>query len=129
MVKRYDVEGVRSPNGRFSHVGEVGAGGQLFYLAGQTGTRPDGVSPDGIEAQAELVYGNICTVLEQCGMSFDNVVKTTVYLVNREDAETWRAIQKKHLGDVVPSSTLLYISGLARPELVIEVEMVAAKDD
>lgn len=128
MVKRYDVDGVCSPGGRFSHVGEVGPGGRYYFLAGQTGTAPDGVSPAGIEAQAELVYGNIGTVLEQCGMSFDNLVKITVYLVNREDADAWRAIQKKHLGDVVPANTLLFISGLARPDLVIEVEAVAAID-
>ena len=52
MVKRYDVNGVRSPAGRFSHVGEIGPNARLYYLAGQTGTDPQGVSPPQFEAQA-----------------------------------------------------------------------------
>ena len=59
MVKRYDVDGVRSPGGRFSHVGEIGPGGRVYHLAGQTGTAPDGRIGDGIEEQSELVYNNI----------------------------------------------------------------------
>ncbi len=128
MVKRYDVDGVRSSNGRFSHVGEIGPNARLFHLAGQTGTAPDGRTGKDIAEQAELVYRNIGTVLEQCGMDFSNVVKTTVYLINPEDADVWRETQKRHFGDVVPASTLLYISRLARPELLLEVEAIAAAD-
>ncbi len=66
MVKRYDVNGVRSPGGRFSHVGEIGPNARLFHLAGQTGTGPDGTIGEGIEEQAALVYRNIATVLNEC---------------------------------------------------------------
>jgi 2-iminobutanoate/2-iminopropanoate deaminase len=128
MVKRYDVEGVWSSNGRFSHVGEIGPNARLFHLAGQTGTAPDGRTGKDIVEQAELVYRNIGTVLEQCGLDFSNLVKVTVFLINPEDADVWRETQKKHFGDVVPASTLLYISRLARPELLLEVEAIAAAD-
>jgi len=128
MVKRYDVDGVRSSNGRFSHVGEIGPNARLFHLAGQTGTAPDGSTGKDIGEQAELIYRNIGTVLEQCGLDFSNVVKTTVFLINPEDADVWRETQKRHFGDVVPASTLLYISRLARPELLLEVEVIAAAD-
>jgi 2-iminobutanoate/2-iminopropanoate deaminase len=128
MVKRYDVEGVQSPGGKFSHVGEIGPNAKLFHLAGQTGTAPDGRIGKDIAEQAELVYQNIGTVLEQCGLDFSNLVKITVFLINPDDADVWRQTQKRHFGDVVPASTLLYISRLARPEFLLEVEAIAAAD-
>jgi enamine deaminase RidA (YjgF/YER057c/UK114 family) len=128
MVKRYDVNGVRSSGGRFSHVGEIGPNARLFYLAGQTGTDAQGVSPPDFEAQAELVYRNITTVLKECGLGMDNLVKVNVYLINPEHTDAWRRTQKKAFGDVVPASTLVFVGRLARPELLIEVEAVAAKD-
>jgi len=128
VVKRYDVDGVRSPGGRFSHVGEIGPNARLFHLAGQTGTTPDGRVGKDIVEQSELVYRNIGTVLERCGLDFSNLVKVTVFLINSEDADVWRETQKRHFGDIVPASTLLYISRLARPELLLEVEAIAAAD-
>jgi len=59
-------------------VGEVGPGGRLFHLAGQTGTAPDGTTPDGIEAQSRVVYQNIASVLTECGMGHENLVKVTI---------------------------------------------------
>ncbi len=128
MVKRYDVEGVRSPGGRYSHVGEIGPNARLFHLAGQTGTAPDGRIGEGIEEQASLVYRNIATILEECGMGLENLVKVTVFLTDPDYIDAWRAAQKEAFGDVVPASTLLIVSRLARPEFLVEVEAIAAMD-
>jgi 2-iminobutanoate/2-iminopropanoate deaminase len=128
MVKRYDVDGVRSPGGRFSHVGQIGPNAELFHLAGQTGVAPDGTVGDGIAEQSAIVYRNIATVLEQCGMGLENLVKVTIFLTDPDYIDAWRAEQKKAFGDVVPASTLLIVSRLARPEFLVEVEAIAAKD-
>ncbi len=128
MVERYDVEGVLSPGGRFSHVGRIGPNAELFHLAGQLGVALDGTVGDGIAEQSALVYRNIATVLEQCGMGFENLVKVTVFLTDPDYIDAWRAEQKKAFGDVVPAATLLIVSGLARPEFLVEVEAIAAKD-
>ena len=128
MVKRYDVSSIRSPGGRYSHVGEVGPGGRLFNLAGQTGTAPDGTTPDGIEAQSRVVYQNIASVLTECGMGLENLVKVTIYLTDPDNIEGWRGVQKEAFGDIAPASTLLVVSRLARPEYLVEVEAIAAID-
>jgi enamine deaminase RidA (YjgF/YER057c/UK114 family) len=128
MVKRYDVDGVRSPGGRYSHVGEIGTGARLYHLAGQTGFSPDGAMGKDFREQAQLIYQNIEQILKECGMTLDNLVKTTTFLVSAEDIPAWREEQKKAFGDVVPASTLLIVAGLAIPELLIEVEAIAAKD-
>jgi enamine deaminase RidA (YjgF/YER057c/UK114 family) len=128
MVKRYNLEGVNNPQGRFSHVGEIGPNARLFHLAGQTGARPDGTVSQDFAEQARQVYRNLTTVLAGCGMDWQNVAKLTVFLTNPDDIPAWREAQKEALGAVVPASTLLIVSRLARPEYRLEVEAVAAKD-
>ena len=128
MVKRYDVDGVRSPGGRFSHVGEIGPNARWFHLAGQTGTAPDGTIGAGIQEQTALVYRNITTVLSECGMGLEDLVKVTIFLTSPGYIDAWRAGQKDAFGNVAPASTLLIVSRLARPELLVEVEAVAAMD-
>ena len=128
MVKRYDVSSIRSPGGRYSHVGEVGPGGRLFNLAGQPGTAPDGTPPDGIEAQSRVVYQNIASVLTECRMGLENLVKVTIYLTAPDNIEGWRGVQKEACGDITPASTLLGVNRLARPEYLVEGEAIAASD-
>jgi enamine deaminase RidA (YjgF/YER057c/UK114 family) len=128
MVKRYDIDGVNPTGGRFSQVGEIGPNARLFYLAGQTAGRPDGTFATDFKGQAEQVYKNIADVLKGCGLSTANIVKTTTYLLNPDDLTIWRDVQKQALGDIKPASTLLFISRLARPEYLIEVDVIAAKD-
>ena len=67
MVKRYDVEGVRSPGGRYSHVGQIGPNAELFHLAGQTGVALDGTVGDGIAEQSAIVYRNILRFWSNAG--------------------------------------------------------------
>ena len=61
-------------------------------------------------------------------MDWQNVAKVTVFLTNPDDIPAWREAQKEAFGTVVPASTLLIVSRLARPEYRVEVEAVAAKD-
>jgi enamine deaminase RidA (YjgF/YER057c/UK114 family) len=128
MVKRYDVPGVNPTGGGFSQVGEIGPNARLYFLAGQTAGRPDGSTPVTFQEQAEQVYWNIEQVLKGCGLTLANVAKTTTYLLDPDDMPVWRDVQKKAFGDILPASTLLFISRLARPEFRIEVDVFAAKD-
>jgi enamine deaminase RidA (YjgF/YER057c/UK114 family) len=128
MVKRYNIDGVNNPQGRFSHVGEIGQNARLFHLAGQTGARPDGSVSNDFAEQARQVYRNLSAVLAGCGMDWQSVAKVTVFLTNPDDIPAWREAQKEALAGVVPASTLLVVSRLARPEYRIEVEAIAAKD-
>ena len=48
--KLFDPPTVRPPGGPYSHSVEVASGARWLYIAGQTGVKPDGTVPDGIEA-------------------------------------------------------------------------------
>lgn len=119
--------GVRAPAAPYSHSVEVPAGERTLYVAGQVGYAPDGSVPDGIAAQTEQVFRNLKAVLAASGYGMADVVSLRVFLVHREDREGFNVIRGKHLGEHRPASTLVFVSGLATPNILVEVEAVAAK--
>jgi enamine deaminase RidA (YjgF/YER057c/UK114 family) len=119
--------GVRAPAGPYSHSVEVPAGERTLYIAGQVGYGPDGTVADGVAAQTEQVFQNLKAVLAASGYAMADVVALRVYLVHREDRETFNIVRRKHLGDHRPASTLVFVAGLAAPNILVEVEAVAAK--
>ena len=128
MPRIFNPSGVHTPVGAYSHVAEVAAGAKLYFIAGQVGVNLDGDLADGVEAQAEQVYRNIEAILGDLGLGFDDVVKTTTYMVDAEDGPVRTAAQKKVMGDIKPPNTLVYISALAQPNIKIEIEAIAVKD-
>ena len=112
----------------YSHGVELPPQARILYLAGQIGVAPDGkIAPD-IRGQAEQAWRNLSAVLAAAGMGIENIVKLTHYLTRREDVATYREVRAQFLGKHAPASTLLVISALARPDMLIEVEAVAAKE-
>ncbi|MGE0226715.1 MAG: RidA family protein, partial [Acetobacteraceae bacterium] len=55
-------------------------------------------------------------------MTTANLVKTTVFLTDRALLESFRAVRTQVMGDKVPASTLLFVSGLADPRFMVEIE-------
>ena len=127
-MKIHNPSGV-SPGAGYSHGIELPPQARLLYIAGQLGLTAEGKFVEGgIAAQAEQAWRNLGTVLKAAGMGYENLVKVTHFLVRREDLPTYREVRAKFLGTHAPASTLLVISALARPEALIEVEAIAAKE-
>lgn len=109
----------------------VVAGG-VVYLRGQIGQDLDtreSVGIGDVEAQAEKAMANIAMLLKEAGGTVDDVVKVTVYLVDIRYREAVYRTMGRWLKGVFPVSTGLVITGLARPEWVVEVEAVAIIPD
>jgi len=117
-----------APGTGYSHGIELPPNTKLLYLAGQLGIGADGKMASDIRSQAEQAWRNLGHVLEAAGMSYQNLVKVTHFLTRREDIPAYREVRAKFLGTHAPASTLLVISALARPDALIEVEAVAAKE-
>jgi len=127
-MKIHNPSGV-APGTGYSHGIELPPQARLLYIAGQLGITPDGkFAAEGIVGQAEQAWRNLGTVLKAAGMGYENLVKVTHFLTRREDIAPYREVRAKFLGKHAPASTLLVISALARPEALIEVEAVAAKE-
>jgi enamine deaminase RidA (YjgF/YER057c/UK114 family) len=110
---------VHKPVARYSHGFEVPPGTRLVFCAGQVA--------EGIEAQTEQCFRNIAGVLAEGGMTLNDIIRFNVFLVRREDYKPFSAIRDRHIGSPPPASTLLFVAGLATPDLLVEVEATAAK--
>lgn len=112
-----------------AHGVEVPPGARLLFTNGQVGTRPDGSTPEATADQLDVVFGRLEAVLAAADMGLGDVVRFDVYMTDRADVKTFARVRDRVMGDHKPGATLLVVKGLARPELKIEVEAVAAKVD
>lgn len=120
-VNRINPSTVRAPTG-YNHVIEIKNPERRVIIAGQVGVRPDGSIPDSGEEQIAQVFANLTAILAATGLTTDNLVKTTVFLTDRSLLTAFRAERTRVMGNLVPASTLLFVSGLADPRFVIEIE-------
>jgi 2-iminobutanoate/2-iminopropanoate deaminase len=114
------------PYGRYHHGMAVDGAGRLLFLSGQLGLAPDGSVPAGVTAQSEQVFANIDALLHEAGFSRTNLVRLTTFLVDPADRTAFMAVRDRWVEPPAPASTLVFISALARPEFVVEVEAIAA---
>ncbi|MFT5538958.1 MAG: 2-iminobutanoate/2-iminopropanoate deaminase [Alphaproteobacteria bacterium] len=124
MHKQLKPAGLRD-NPNYSQGIEAAPGSRLVAVAGQTGQRSGSV-PGGIAAQADLAWANVMTVLREAGMGPEHIIHYTSYLVAGTYTKPYDEARLRHLGAARPASTKVYISGLARPELLCEVQAFAA---
>ena len=127
MNRAYNPSGVAPPPGTYSHGVEVPTNSRLVFTAGQVGRAPDGTIPEGIVAQAEQAWRNVLNILAGADMGVDDLVKISALLVNTDDLAPFLAVNDRVLVEARPASTLMVIQSLARPQLVVEIEAVAAK--
>ncbi len=117
---------IRPPLANYSHGIAVPAGHRLVFVAGQLGIAPDDRIPEDSEAQADLCFANIAAILAEDGMTMANVVRLSVYVTAREHMQGYRRSRDRQFPGTPPTTTLLMVSGLARPEFLIEIEAIAA---
>ena len=76
-------------------------------------------------AQAKVIFGKIKGLLEAAGGSMADVVKITVFVTNiKNNVKVWAARREFFTGDF-PASTLVEVSALAAPEILVEIEAIA----
>ena len=123
------------PVGLYPHARQVG---ELLFLSG-IGPRKKGskdipgvtLNEDGsiqsydIAEQCHSVFGNVRTVLEECGSAWENLVDVTVFLTNmKDDFKTFNEIYAEYFKDNMPSRTTIEINALPTP-IAIELKCVA----
>ncbi len=111
----------RSPEG-----GRIDGAGDLLFLSGQVALDPATgklVAGD-IGAQTEQIFANISAVLEAAGKSFDDVMKTTVYLADMKDFAAMNTVYARYFQTPYPARTTIQAAGLPLGAAV-EIEVVA----
>lgn len=119
------------PNG-YSHVATIGPGHRLVWTSGQVPIAADGTpAPAGDwEAQTRQAMHNVGAALAAAGATWDDVFKLTFYVVDTSALAVVRAVRDEFINvERPPTSSLVQVAGLFRPDLLIEIEAVAAIAD
>ena len=107
----------------------VKAGNHVF-LRGQTGTALDGsFAGDDPGDQADQAMQNVKTLLEEAGSRLEHICKITVYITDREYREAVYRVLGRCFKNIHPCSTGLIVSGLAKPNLKMEIDVEAIIPD
>ena len=124
VITAHNPTTVRAPSG-YSHSIIVQGAERRVVISGQVGMSPDGDVPSTGEGQIAQAFANLRAVPESNGLSPSNVVKTTMFLTDRSLLTAYRSARSAFFADHAPASTLLFISGLADPRFMVEIEAEA----
>jgi reactive intermediate/imine deaminase len=127
QITRTNPPALSTPTG-YTHVVEVSGAVTTIYIAGQVAFDKDGkvVGAGDMKAQAEQVFKNLEAALAAAGAKFADVVKMNTYVTDISQLAGIRESRARYFGNTTPASTLVQVVALARPELMIEIEVIAA---
>ncbi len=101
--------------------------GDFLFTSGQLGIIPEsGELAQGVEAQTEWALKNLGAILAQAGMSYANVLKTTVFVADLADFAKVNAIYQQYFEGAYPARSCVQVAALPKGGLV-EIECIASK--
>ncbi len=103
--------------------------GNTYYLSGQVGIDPatGEVVSGGVAAEAHQVMVNIKGVLAQAGLTFDHIVKTSIFLKSMGDFATVNEVYGSYLNEPYPARETVEVAGLPK-DVLVEISVIAVKD-
>ncbi len=100
--------------------------GNLVFVSGQLGMDPATKEiPEGVEAQARLVFKNLEAILKEAGAKLDDIVKATVFLKDMADFQKVNAIYAEHFTPPYPARAAMAVKELPL-SVDVEIEAIAS---
>jgi 2-iminobutanoate/2-iminopropanoate deaminase len=101
--------------------------GRTIYVSGQVSLDAEGnVVGDGdIKRQTEAVLEHVKTVVEEAGGGMDDIVKVTVFITDMGLYDEIHEVRRRYFEEPYPASSMVEVSALIDPRLLIEIEAVA----
>ena len=132
MSKVVTPKSFGAPLGMYSH-GMIAPGGEIVVVAGQVGMDPGGqVAGGDIVAQTKQALDNVRAVVEAAGCAMRDVVRLQTFLTHAGDIDGFMKARAEVFPSYFPDgayppNTLLIVSRLVKPELLVEIEAMAVK--
>jgi 2-iminobutanoate/2-iminopropanoate deaminase len=125
MAKREELSlaGMAPP---ISHYCDAVRFGDLLFISGMVGVDERGrvVGEGDAARQTRQIFENMKKVLDAAGAGFSDVLKVTVFLTDIDDRARINPVRQEFFGTARPASTLVEVSKLVRPDLLVEIEAV-----
>jgi enamine deaminase RidA (YjgF/YER057c/UK114 family) len=99
----------------------------MIYTAGITARDAAGTVPAGIAAQTENILDRLRSILAEAGGTLDDVVKVSIYVVSLDGLATMNEVYRRFFPRRAPARAMVQVAGLADPDYLIEIEMVAVE--
>ncbi|HEX5617180.1 MAG TPA: RidA family protein [Solirubrobacteraceae bacterium] len=96
--------------------------GDLVCVSATAAIWPDGHVDPSVSAQADRCLEIIATALGEAGAALDDVIRTRVYLVDRDDAAAVGKVHGRVFGAVRPATGFIVVSGFIDPRWKVEIE-------
>jgi 2-iminobutanoate/2-iminopropanoate deaminase len=128
MIERLSPPGVPTPRGPYSPA--VRAGG-FIYVAGQVPLDPvtnQSVVGD-IRRETRQALNNVKRILEGCGATMADVVRTTVYLTDVGNFAAMNEVYAEFFGEAKPARTTIGVAALPLPGAAVEIDAIAYKPE
>ena len=124
MNETIHAAGAPAAIGPYCHAKRCGG---LLFTSGQLGLDPEtGALADGVQAQTKQSLANLGAVLAAAGMSYEDVVKTTVFVANMDDFAAVNEVYGQVFAQDPPARSCVAVKTLPKNALV-EIEVIAAK--
>ncbi len=127
VIKYVNPENLVKPKG-YSHAVSVVGDHQTIYVGGQNSIDEKGqiVGKGNLKDQTNQILTNIDKILNSVGSGLGDVIKFNIYLVQGQNAqEGFGAFQQRWSGQSYPVVTVLFVTGLGRPEWLVEIDAIA----
>ena len=104
----------------------VSDGGKVVWLAGQTAAEDSSANSlvGDFDGQVREVFARLGKTLEDAGGALGDMVTMTVFITDARFGDRFTQLRRGIFGDNFPASALITVAGLARPELLVEVQGV-----
>lgn len=124
MQKVISTDKAPSAIGPYSQAIEINS---MVYTSGVIPVDPaTGVVAEGVEAQAEQAFKNICNLVEASGSKVENIIKTTVFIKEMNDFGKINEIYKKYFKEPFPARSCVEVARLPK-DVLLEIEAIAYK--
>ena len=124
-IQRIRLEGVLPPP--VSHYCDAVRAGDILYISGMVAVDRDGrvVGTGDAARQTEQIFENIGKVLAHVGADVSRVTSVLIHLTNMEDRARINPVRIRYFGEHRPASTLVQVTSLVHPDLLVEVTCTA----